>query len=135
MGLAEKTCVPCRGGVPGLPADEAKRLLAQTPGWTLEEDATRIRRTFRFRDFAAAMEFARKVGELAEAEGHHPDIALGWGYCSVAFRTHKIGALHENVFIMAAKVNALADAGAAGSPGGDAGGSGAGKRPPVSRPS
>lgn len=113
MGLAEKACVPCRGGVPGVSADEARRLLAETPGWTLEEGATRIRRTFRFGDFASAMAFARSVGELAEAEGHHPDIALGWGYCTVAFRTHKIGALHENDFIMAAKVNAL---GAGGGP-------------------
>lgn len=130
MGLAEKACVPCRGGVPGLSADEAARLLAETPGWALEEEATRIRRTFRFGDFASAMAFARKVGELAEAEGHHPDIALGWGYCTVAFRTHKIGALHENDFIMAAKVNALADA-----EGGAAGGPGGGKRPSVSPPS
>ncbi len=111
MGLAEKACVPCRGGVPGLTAAEAERLLAETPGWTLEEGATRIRRTFRFKNFAEAMAFARRVGDLAEREGHHPDIGLGWGYCSVAFRTHKIGALHENDFIMAAKVNALADAG------------------------
>ncbi len=113
MGLAEKACVPCRGGVRGLPADEARRLLAEIPGWTLEEEATRIRRTFRFGDFASAMAFALRVGDLAEEEGHHPDIALGWGYCSVAFRTHKIGALHENDFIMAAKVNALAGAGGA----------------------
>ncbi len=111
MGLAEKACVPCRGGVAGLTADDAERLLAETPGWTLEEGATRIRRTFRFKDFAAAMAFARRVGDLAEEEGHHPDISLGWGYCSVAFRTHKIGALHENDFIMAAKVNALVGSG------------------------
>ena len=132
MGLAEKSCVPCRGGVPGLPADEARRLLAEIPGWALEEKATLIRRTFRFRDFASAMAFAQRVGTLAEAEGHHPDIALGWGYCSVAFRTHKIGALHENDFIMAAKVNALAGEGAGGGAEGAPGGV---KRPPVSRPS
>ena len=108
MGLADRTCVPCRGGVPGLPAEEVAKLLAETPGWALEEGATRIRRTFRFRDFATAMAFAQRVGDLAEQQGHHPDIALGWGYCSVAFRTHRIGALHENDFIMAARVNALA---------------------------
>ena len=113
MGLAENRCVPCRSGVPALSAEEAERLLAETPGWTLDEGATRIRRTFRFDDFAAAMAFAQRVGGLAEEEGHHPDIAVGWGYCTVAFRTHRIGALHENDFIMAAKVNAL---GAAGGP-------------------
>ncbi len=111
MGLAEKKCVPCRGGVPALSAEEAENLLAEAPGWTLEERATRIRRTVRFKDFASAMDFARRVGDLAEAEGHHPDIAVGWGYCTVAFRTHRIGALHENDFIMAAKVNALEGAG------------------------
>jgi 4a-hydroxytetrahydrobiopterin dehydratase len=107
MGLGDKACVPCRGGVPGLAAEEAEKLLAETPGWTLEEGATRIRRTFRFRNFAAAMTFAQRVGEIAEQEGHHPDITVGWGYCTVAFRTHRIEALHENDFIMAAKVNAL----------------------------
>ncbi len=111
MGLADRSCVPCRGGVPALSAREAEALLAGTPGWALEEDATRIRRTYRFKDFASAMAFARRVGELAESEGHHPDIALGWGYCSVAFRTHKIGGLHENDFIMAAKVDALKEGG------------------------
>jgi len=111
MGLTDKACAPCRGGTPGLTAEEAEKLLAEIPGWALEDDATRIRRIFRFKDFAAAMAFARRVGDLADKEGHHPDITIGWGYCSVAFRTHKIGALHENDFIMAAKVNALSDAG------------------------
>lgn len=82
-------------------------MLRETPGWDLDEGADKIRRTFRFRDFAQALEFANRVGGLAEEEGHHPDITLGWGYCAVVFRTHKIHALHENDFIMAAKVNAL----------------------------
>ena len=87
--------------------EEAESMLREIPGWGLEEDATKIRRSFRFRDFAQAMEFARKVGDLAEGEGHHPDIAMGWGYCTVVFQTHKIRGLHGNDFIMAAKVNAL----------------------------
>jgi 4a-hydroxytetrahydrobiopterin dehydratase len=107
MGLAEKTCAPCRGGVPPLTEGEAKVYLAETPGWTLAGGAARIERKFPFKGFAPAMEFARKVGELAEREGHHPDIAFGWGYCAVSFHTHKIRGLHENDFIMAAKVNAL----------------------------
>lgn len=82
-------------------------MLRETPGWDLEEEGTRIRRSFRFRNFAQAMEFARRVGDLAEEEGHHPDIALGWGYCTISFRTHKIHGLHRNDFIMAAKVNVL----------------------------
>jgi 4a-hydroxytetrahydrobiopterin dehydratase len=111
MGLAEKACVPCRGGVSPLNEDEARRYLAETPGWTMTGGAERIERRFRYKDFASAMEFARKVGELAEREGHHPDMAVGWGYCAVSFQTHKIHGLHENDFIMAAKVNALAGQG------------------------
>ncbi len=108
MGLDQNTCVPCRGGVPPLTADEAGKLLQQTPGWELLDNVTRIRRTFRFDKFMSAMAFARKVGELAEKEGHHPDITFGWGYCTVLFYTHKIKGLHQNDFVMAAKVNALA---------------------------
>ncbi|HSL92319.1 MAG TPA: 4a-hydroxytetrahydrobiopterin dehydratase [Candidatus Limnocylindrales bacterium] len=108
MGLAEKACVPCRGGVSPLGEDEAQRYLAEIQGWALAEGAPRIERRFRFKDFAAAMDFARKVGEIAERDGHHPDISFGWGYCAISFHTHKIHGLHENDFIMAAKVNALA---------------------------
>jgi len=109
MGLSEKTCVPCRGGISPLTEEEAHGYLAETPGWTLAEGATGIERKFRFKDFASAMEFVRKVGLLAEREGHHPDIAFGWGYCAVSFHTHKIHGLHENDFIMAAKVDALTE--------------------------
>jgi 4a-hydroxytetrahydrobiopterin dehydratase len=110
MALAAKTCTPCRGGVPPLARREAERLLAETPGWALSDDATKIERTFRFADFSGAMAFVQRIAELAEAEGHHPDIAFGWGYCRVVFQTHKIKGLHENDFIMAAKVNDLAKA-------------------------
>ena len=83
-------------------------MIAVIPGWTLEEEGKGIRREFRFRNFADAMRFAWQVGELAEAEGHHPDLSVGWGYCTVLFRTHSIKGLHENDFIMAAKVGRLA---------------------------
>jgi 4a-hydroxytetrahydrobiopterin dehydratase len=107
MGLSAKTCTPCRGGIPPLGRDAAEKLLAEVPGWTLAGDATHIERTFKFLDFAAALGFVNRVGELAEAEGHHPDFAFGWGYCRVVWQTHKIKGLHENDFIMAAKVNGL----------------------------
>jgi 4a-hydroxytetrahydrobiopterin dehydratase len=107
MSLTQKTCVPCQGGIPPIPRPEAEKLLKETPGWTLSSDATRINRKFTFPDFAAAQKFVNKVGDLAEAEGHHPDISFGWGYADVLFYTHKIKGLHENDFIMAAKVNAL----------------------------
>ena len=88
-------------------AEEAGRMLEKVPGWTLDEGASGIRREFRFRNFAEAIRFAWQVGELAEAEGHHPDLSVGWGYCTVRFRTHAIKGLHENDFIMAAKVGSL----------------------------
>jgi 4a-hydroxytetrahydrobiopterin dehydratase len=108
--LAEKTCTPCRGGVPPLTRDEAERLGAQAPEWNLADDAHRLERTFRFRNFREALSFVQQVGELAEAEGHHPDISFGWGYASVSLRTKKIKGLHENDFIMAVKIDGLTGA-------------------------
>jgi 4a-hydroxytetrahydrobiopterin dehydratase len=109
MMLRAKRCTPCRGGVPPLTRTEAERMLAETPGWTLSGDATRIERTFKLPDFAAALALVDRIGEIAQAEGHHPDISFGWGYCRVVFYTHKIKGLHENDFIMAAKVDAAAE--------------------------
>jgi 4a-hydroxytetrahydrobiopterin dehydratase len=109
-GLTEKTCVPCRGGVPPLAATEARDLLAQTPGWELREGGKRIERTYKLRNFREALALVNQVGALAEAESHHPDITFGWGYATVSLHTHKIKGLHENDFIMAAKINRLAEA-------------------------
>jgi 4a-hydroxytetrahydrobiopterin dehydratase len=103
-----KTCTPCRGGVPPLTPEEAEEFHRQVPGWEVRDDARRIERTFRFRNFADAFALVQRVGELAEAEGHHPDIGFGWGYATVSLQTKKIKGLHENDFIMAAKVDAIA---------------------------
>jgi 4a-hydroxytetrahydrobiopterin dehydratase len=105
---AEKTCTPCRGGVAPLTAQEAENLRGQAPEWALMDDAHRIERTFRSRDFREALTFVQKVGELVESEGHHPDVSFGWGYATVSLRTKKIRGLHENDFIMAAKIDRLA---------------------------
>jgi len=112
--LTEKTCTPCRGGVPPLTPEAAERYRVQAPDWSLMEAATRIERRFRFKDFAEAFAFVARTAELAEAEGHHPDITFGWGYAVVSLRTKKIKGLHENDFIMAAKLDRLADDPAAG---------------------
>jgi 4a-hydroxytetrahydrobiopterin dehydratase len=106
-GLTAKTCVACRGGVPPLSAEEAKHYLGQTPSWALDGEVTRIERRFAFGDFTGALEFVNVVGALAEEEGHHPDISFGWGYCNIVLYTHKIKGLHENDFIMAAKIDRL----------------------------
>lgn len=105
--LAQKSCTPCRGGVPPLEPEAARRLLADVPGWQLAEDARTIRRSYRFADFREALAFVGHVGALAEAEGHHPDVAFGWGYATVSLQTKKIKGLHENDFILAAKIDQL----------------------------
>ena len=113
--LVEKTCTPCRGGIPPLTQEAAETFLGQTSGWALLDEAHRIERTFRFKNFREALTFVQQVGELSEAEGHHPEISFGWGYAIVSLRTKKIKGLHENDFIMAAKINRLAQlAGTAG---------------------
>jgi 4a-hydroxytetrahydrobiopterin dehydratase len=105
--LASKTCVPCRGGIPPLEEAEARRLLAGTPGWRLEENGKRLVRRFELEDFKKAIEFVNRVADLAEEQGHHPDIAIHWNKVDLVLWTHKIGGLHENDFILAAKVNRL----------------------------
>jgi 4a-hydroxytetrahydrobiopterin dehydratase len=103
--LAEKTCTPCRGGVPPLNQEEAERISAQAPDWQILDDAHRIERRFSFRDFRSALNFVQKVGEIAENEGHHPDVNFGWGYATISLQTKKIKGLHENDFIMATKID------------------------------
>ena len=110
--LLEKVCTPCRGGAPPLAREEAERYLGQVREWELLDDARRIRRAYRFRDFREALAFVRGVGELAEAEGHHPEVCFGWGHATVSLQTRKIKGLHENDFILAAKIDRLAAGGA-----------------------
>ena len=106
-GLAAKSCVPCRGGVDPLAPDAARRMLSETPDWRLEMDGKRLERRFEFRDFVEAMKFVNRVADLAESEGHHPDIAIHWNKVDLTLWTHKIGGLHQNDFILAAKVDRL----------------------------
>ena len=105
--LAEKNCTPCRGGIPPLSAEEAAALHREAPQWDLLDAATRITRTYRFKSFREAFGFVTRAAELAEAEMHHPDISFGWGYATVSLRTKKIKGLHENDFIMAAKLDRI----------------------------
>jgi 4a-hydroxytetrahydrobiopterin dehydratase len=107
--LASKSCVPCRGGIPPLSEAEAARHLAGTPGWRLEQRSTRLERRYEFEDFVAAMKFVNRVADLAEEQGHHPDIAIHWNTVDLLLWTHKIGGLHENDFILAAKIDRLLD--------------------------
>jgi len=107
VALAEKSCTPCRGGIPPLTEAEAATFRAQASEWQVLEQATRIERSYRFKNFGEAFGFVERVAALAEAEGHHPDITFGWGYATVSLRTKKIKGLHENDFIMAAKLDRI----------------------------
>lgn len=106
--LAEKTGAPCRGGIPPLNRDEAAYLCEQAPDWTLVDQATRIERTYHFKNFSEVFAFVERAAALAEAESHHPDIGFGWGFATISLRTKKIKGLHENDFIMAAKLDRIA---------------------------
>jgi len=103
--LKHKTCIPCQGGIAPMSKAEAQTILPAIAGWQLDDGGVKISRSFTFRNFMQAQAFAVRVGEISELENHHPDICYGWGFCTVVFYTHKIGGLHENDFIMAAKVN------------------------------
>ena len=107
--LAQKKCTPCRGGIPPLTHEEAERLQSQSPNWELRDDGRRIERTFRFPNFQEALSFVSNVGNLAETQGHHPDVSFGWGYATISLRTKKIKGLHENDFIMASKIDRIFD--------------------------
>lgn len=107
MDLTQKKCVACEGDVPPLNKIEADVLLKQIPGWTVSDDTKSILRDFKFKNFAEALHFTNQIGAIAEDEGHHPDLELGWGRVSVKLTTHAIKGLSENDFIVAAKINTL----------------------------
>ena len=107
--LVSKSCTPCRGGVPPLTPEEVETHRRQTPEWAVLDEGRRIERSYRFKNFAQAFAFVKRAGDLAEEEGHHPDITFGWGYATVSLQTKKIKGLHENDFIMAAKLDRIAD--------------------------
>ena len=103
--LANKECVPCKGGTPPLPPDQVRTLLGELDGWTVEQEY-HLTRSFDFPDFAKALDFVNQVGEIAEQQQHHPDIYLAWGNVRVEVWTHKIRGLTESDFILAARVDA-----------------------------
>ena len=107
--LVQMKCSPCRIGAPTVPDKEISQFLSQRPGWKLadESDIKRIQRAYTFDDFVQALAFTNKVGEVAEAEGHHPTLETAWGEVIVTWWTHKIKGLHQNDFIMAAKTDRI----------------------------
>lgn len=105
--LLNKKCIPCEGGVDPLTLEKSQELLKEIKGWSLE-DNKKIKKVFQFKDFKYAMGFVNEVADIAEYEGHHPDILIfGWNKVEINLSTHAIGGLSENDFIMAAKIDAI----------------------------
>ena len=111
-GLDHMLCIPCPAGSAPMHDSQCQRLLNNLPGWELAmvEKSARLRRTFVFKDFSEALAFTNCVGELAEAEGHHPELVTVWGAVTVSWWTHSVGGVHLNDFIMAARTGMLTGA-------------------------
>jgi len=105
--LSSKHCVPCRGGVPPLAGEDLRSLQEELGGGWRVVEGHHLHKAFSFPDFIAALEFTNRVGELAEAEGHHPDIRLTWGRVEIEIFTHKIDGLTESDFVLAARIDRL----------------------------
>ena len=105
--LAEKECVPCKGGVPPLKGKELAKFASELDhGWRVVNEH-HLEKEYKFKNFREALSFTNKVGELAESQGHHPDIYLAWGQVKLTIWTHKIDGLTESDFVMAAKTERL----------------------------
>lgn len=108
--LKNKKCVPCKGGIDPLNQEKIEYYMKATPTWSVIEDNKKIEKDFKFKDFKGAINFINKVADLAENEGHHPDIYLhGWNKVKFILWTHAIKGLFENDFIMAVKIDLLAE--------------------------
>ena len=104
--LSAKQCVPCRGGVPALKGEEITPLIDQLNGWEVVNEH-HLKKSYRFANFKEALTFVNRVGDLAEEQGHHPDICFGWGSAEITIWTHKIDGLTESDFVLAAKIDEL----------------------------
>jgi 4a-hydroxytetrahydrobiopterin dehydratase len=103
--LASRTCVPCRGGIPPMRGPEIVEFLAELDGWEVVREH-HLLKSYTFKDFREALAFVNRLGQLAEEQGHHPDICFGWGRVELTIFTHKIDGLSESDFILAAKIDA-----------------------------
>ncbi len=105
--LTEKKCVPCEGGTAGLSKPEAEVLMKKLNDWTLNFGAPEITKSLSFKNFHKTMDFVNAVAYIANKENHHPDLCVGFNYCTISLKTHAISGLSENDFIVAAKIDAL----------------------------
>lgn len=107
MALADKTCEPCRGGMPPLTREQFGPMLGELQGWSVEADDKHLKKSIKTRDFLESLDLANKIGVVAEEQGHHPDLLVRWGELNIELWTHKIDGLSEADFILAAKIDRL----------------------------
>jgi 4a-hydroxytetrahydrobiopterin dehydratase len=105
--LAKKKCVPCEGNVKPMSREEAEKLLSELDDWSLIDDAHLLAKSFHFKDFIESMNFVNRIAEIAEEEGHHPDLTISYNDVGVELTTHAIDGLSENDFILAAKIDEI----------------------------
>ena len=106
--LANKKCIPCEGGIPSFDLSEIHKYLKKVNGWNVkseEDNSYYLLKEYKFEDFKKSQKFVNDVSEIAENEGHHPDIWFGWGYAKIKIFTHAINGLHESDFVLAAKID------------------------------
>jgi len=107
MNLSQKHCTPCEGGIEPFGPDEVHVYLLDLDGWEADEESKRITKSFTFKNFIEAVRFVDRVADIAESEGHHPDINISWNKVHLSLTTHKIKGLSENDFILASKISIL----------------------------
>ena len=107
--LHEKTCIPCKGGIPAFDISEIHKYLKKVDGWDVKkrDEIYYLEKKFKFKNFLESQKFINNVGNIAEEQGHHPDIFFGWGYAEIQIFTHKIKGLVESDFILAAKIDKI----------------------------
>ena len=108
--LSKKKCIPCKGDIPGFEITKIHKYLKMVDGWEVKSDESKIYyliKKFNFKNFLESQNFVNKVGNIAEAEGHHPDIWFRWDYAKIKIFTHAIKGLHESDFILAAKIDKI----------------------------
>ncbi len=105
--LLKNKCEPCSGNTPKLNFEQISKYLSDLKDWSVNDKQEMIFKKYKFKSFNKALTFANKIGELADKEGHHPDLSLGWGYCLIMIHTHAINGLSINDFILASKIDNL----------------------------
>ena len=108
--LANKKCIPCEGGIPNFDISEIHKYLKKVDGWDVKSDDQKtyyLIKEFKFKNFSESQIFVNKIGDIAETEGHHPDISFGWGYATIKIFTHSIKGLAESDFVLAAKIDKI----------------------------